>query len=180
MWQRQSALVFPVVRPSSPGARRLSLRRPVSTTRCEWCLGRDRHRLVRLWWLRILGASSSVAAAGRANVMLSPQPTQPTHHEASDALRGLHFSCAMCPLRAVVRVNSAPQRGQYDLAAVPDFSRWCRSRLLNVENWRPLHPCSQHCGFGRELSTRTPRSGAPPSAAAAAAAEDGSCPGPPG
>jgi hypothetical protein len=30
----------------------------------------------------------------------------------SDALRGLHFSCAMCPFRAVVRVNSAPHRGQ--------------------------------------------------------------------
>lgn len=44
-------------------------------------------------------------------------------HDASDALRGLHLSCAMCPLRAVVRVNSAPHRGQYDLAAVPDFSR---------------------------------------------------------
>lgn len=44
-------------------------------------------------------------------------------HDASDVLRGLHLSCAMCPLRAVVRVNSAPHRGQYDLAAVPDFSR---------------------------------------------------------
>jgi hypothetical protein len=35
----------------------------------------------------------------------------------------LHLSCAMCPFRAVVRVNSAPQRGQTDFAAVPDFSR---------------------------------------------------------
>jgi hypothetical protein len=26
--------------------------------------------------------------------------------------------------------------------------------LLKVENCLPLHPCSQHCGFGRELSTR--------------------------
>ena len=26
-----------------------------------------------------------------------------------------------------------------------------------MENCRPLHPCSQHCGFGREFSTRTLR-----------------------
>lgn len=63
---------------------------------------------------------------------------------ASDALRGLHLSCAMCPFLAVVRVNSAPHRGQMLLDAVPDFSRWCRRRLLNVENCLPLHPCSQH------------------------------------
>lgn len=56
---------------------------------------------------------------------------------------------------AVVRVNSAPHLGQYDFAAVPDFSRWCLNKLLNVENWRPLHPWSQHCGFGRELTTFT-------------------------
>lgn len=61
--------------------------------------------------------------------------------------RGLHLSCAICPLRAVVLVNSAPQRGQYDFVAVPDFSRWCLSRLLNVENCRPLQPWSKHCGF---------------------------------
>ena len=73
---------------------------------------------------------------------------------ASDGLRGLHLSCAMCPFLAVVRVNSAPHRGQELLEAVPDFSRWCRSRLLNVENCLPLHPCSQHWGFGRELITR--------------------------
>lgn len=30
----------------------------------------------------------------------------------SDVLRALHFSCAMWPFLAVVRVNSAPQRGQ--------------------------------------------------------------------
>lgn len=30
----------------------------------------------------------------------------------SDVRRGLHFSCAMCPFLAVVRVNSAPHRGQ--------------------------------------------------------------------
>lgn len=73
---------------------------------------------------------------------------------ASDGLRGLHLSCAMCPFLAVVRVNSAPHRGHVLLEAVPDFSRWCRNRLLNVENCRPLHPCSQHWGFGRELITR--------------------------
>lgn len=59
---------------------------------------------------------------------------------ASDALRGLHLSWAMCPFLAVVRVNSAPHRGQLLLAAFPDFSRWCRNRLLNVENCLPLHP----------------------------------------
>jgi hypothetical protein len=31
---------------------------------------------------------------------------------ASEGLRGLHLSCAMCPFRAVVRVNSAPHLGQ--------------------------------------------------------------------
>ena len=60
----------------------------------------------------------------------------------------------MCPFLAVVRVNSAPQRGQKLLDAVPDFSRWWRRRLLKVENWRPLQPCSQHWGLGRELMTR--------------------------
>lgn len=77
----------------------------------------------------------------------------------------LHLSWAMCPFRAVVRVNSAPQRGHTDFAAVPDFSRWCRRRLLKVEKWRPLHPWSQHCGFGLEFSTRTPGSSGVPGAA---------------
>lgn len=67
----------------------------------------------------------------------------------------LHLSCSMCPLRAVVLVNSAPQLGHVDFAAWPDFSRWCRRRLLNVENWRPLQPCSQHWGLGRLWTTRT-------------------------
>ncbi len=75
--------------------------------------------------------------------------------QESELLLTLHFSCAMCPFRAVVLVNSAPQRGQYDFAAVPDFSRWWRRRLLNVENRRPLHPWSQHRGFGRLPTTRT-------------------------
>lgn len=55
---------------------------------------------------------------------------------------------------AVVRVNSAWHLGQKDFAAVPDFSRWWRSRLLKVENWRPLQPWSKHWGLGRELRTR--------------------------
>lgn len=42
---------------------------------------------------------------------------------ASDVFLDLHFSCCICPLRAVVLVNSAPQRGQVDFEAVPDFSR---------------------------------------------------------
>lgn len=66
----------------------------------------------------------------------------------------VHLSCATWPFRAVVLVNSAPHLGQYDLEAVPDFSLWCRKRLLKVENWRPLQPCSQHCGFGLWWSTR--------------------------
>jgi hypothetical protein len=41
----------------------------------------------------------------------------------SEALRGLHLSCAMCPFLAVVRVNSAPHLGQKLFEAVPDFSR---------------------------------------------------------
>ena len=52
----------------------------------------------------------------------------------------LHLSWRRWPFLAVVRVNSAPQLGQVALAAWPDFSRWCLSRLLKVENWRPLHP----------------------------------------
>lgn len=76
----------------------------------------------------------------------------------------LHLSCAMCPLRAVVRVNSAPQRGHADLAAVPDFSRWWRSKLLKVENCRPLHPWSQHWGFGLELMILTPLPSSDPDA----------------
>ena len=70
-------------------------------------------------------------------------------------LRALHLSCRRCPLRAVVLVNSAPQLGQDDFVAWPDFSLWCLSRLLNVENCLPLHPCSQHCGLGRVWTTRT-------------------------
>jgi len=69
--------------------------------------------------------------------------------------RCLHFSWAMWPFLAVVRVNSAPQLGQTDFVAAPDFSRWCRKRLLKVENWRPLQPCSQHCGLGRLCTTLT-------------------------
>lgn len=56
----------------------------------------------------------------------------------------LHFWWSKCPFLAVVLVNSAPQSGQLALAACPDFSRWWRRRLLKVENWRPLQPCSQH------------------------------------
>ena len=67
----------------------------------------------------------------------------------------LHFPCAMWMLRAVVRVNTAPQIGHSALATTPDFSRWCRSRLLKVENSRPLQPWSQHWDRGRELITRT-------------------------
>lgn len=69
--------------------------------------------------------------------------------------RCLHLSCRRCPLRAVVLVNSAPQFGHEALIACPDFSRWCRSKLLNVENCRPLQPCSQQRGFGRLCTTRT-------------------------
>jgi len=43
--------------------------------------------------------------------------------QKSELPLGLHFSCAMCPFRAVVLVNSAPHLGQYDLVALPDFSR---------------------------------------------------------
>jgi hypothetical protein len=67
----------------------------------------------------------------------------------------LHLSCRRWPFRAVVLVNSAPQFGQDAFAAWPDFSLWCRSKLLNVENCRPLQPCSQHWGFGRLCTTRT-------------------------
>lgn len=67
----------------------------------------------------------------------------------------LHFWCSKWPFRAVVRVNSAPQSGHDALVAWPDFSRWCRSRLLKVENWRPLQPWSQHIGLGRLCTTRT-------------------------
>ncbi len=35
----------------------------------------------------------------------------------SELLLDLHFSCAMWPFRAVVLVNSAPHRGQYDFVA---------------------------------------------------------------
>lgn len=54
-----------------------------------------------------------------------------------------------------MRVNTAPHTGHSAFATTPDFSRWCRRRLLNVENSRPLQPWSQHCGRGRELRTRT-------------------------
>ena len=70
-------------------------------------------------------------------------------------LRCLHLSCRRWPLRAVVLVNSAPQLGQDAFEAWPDFSRWCRSRLLKVENCRPLHPCSQQRGLGRLWTTLT-------------------------
>lgn len=67
----------------------------------------------------------------------------------------LHFWCSRWPFLAVVLVNSAPQSGQLALVAWPDFSRWWRRRLLKVENWRPLHPCSQHWGLGLLWTTRT-------------------------
>lgn len=67
----------------------------------------------------------------------------------------LHFWCSRWPFRAVVLVNSAPQSGQLALVAWPDFSRWWRRRLLKVENWRPLQPCSQHWGLGLLWTTRT-------------------------
>lgn len=70
----------------------------------------------------------------------------------SSVERFVHLSWAKWPLRAVVLVNSAPHRGQYDFVAVPDFSRWCLSKLLKVENWRPLQPCSQHWGLERGSS----------------------------
>jgi hypothetical protein len=41
---------------------------------------------------------------------------------------------------AVLRVNTAPHRGHVDFDAVPDFSRWCRSKLLWVEKSLPLQP----------------------------------------
>ena len=59
------------------------------------------------------------------------------HCSTSDALAvlfRLHLSCAKWPFRAVVRVKTAPHLGHSDFAAVPDFSRWCLRRLLNVEN----------------------------------------------
>lgn len=52
----------------------------------------------------------------------------------------LHFPWATWMFLAVVRVNTAPQMGHSALATTPDFSRWWRSRLLKVENSRPLHP----------------------------------------
>ena len=70
----------------------------------------------------------------------------------------LHLPCATWIFRAVVRVNTAPHTGHSALATTPDFSRWCRKRLLKVENSRPLQPWSQHCGRGLELTTRTCRS----------------------
>lgn len=85
----------------------------------------------------------------------------PRNYFSAESRRVLvHLSCARWPLRAVVRVNSAPHLGQLDLDAVPDFSRWCLSKLLKVENGRPLQPCSQHCGFG--LWFRTLIAASPP------------------
>lgn len=89
------------------------------------------------------------------NIQVISINTVKIRYFASDGRRCfVHLSCARCPFLAVVLVNSAPHLGQYDFADVPDFSLWCRSKLLNVENWRPLHPCSQHWGLGRWLSTR--------------------------
>lgn len=70
----------------------------------------------------------------------------------------LHLPCPTWILRAVVRVNTAPHIGHSALATTPDFSRWWRRRLLNVENSRPLQPWSQHCGRGRKLDTPAGRS----------------------
>ena len=55
-------------------------------------------------------------------------------NQRSDEDLALHLSCAKCPSLAVFLVNSAPQRGHTDFDEVPDFSRWCLRRLLNVEN----------------------------------------------
>lgn len=75
--------------------------------------------------------------------------------EGSDDSFARHLPPYMCPLRAVVRVNSVPQYGQIAFMALPLFSRWCLSRLLKVLNCRPLHPWSQHCGLGLEGITGT-------------------------
>jgi hypothetical protein len=57
-------------------------------------------------------------------VLLEPQPLLFEDYCSSESRRVfVHLSCARWPLRAVVRVNSAPHLGQYDLDAVPDFSR---------------------------------------------------------
>jgi hypothetical protein len=102
----------------------------------------------------VMGTSSQLIASWEVQDNSNRAMYKPRYPLASDDLRGLHLSCAIWPFRAVVRVNSAPHRGQVLFDAVPDFSRWCRKRLLNVENCRPLQPCSQHCGFGREFNTR--------------------------
>jgi hypothetical protein len=93
------------------------------------------------------------------NSWIAPNPKSDhdmCFYSVEDSLpEALHFPCATWIFRAVVRVNTAPQIGHSALATTPDFSRWWRRRLLNVENSRPLQPWSQHCGRGRELTTRT-------------------------
>lgn len=115
-------------------------------------LYRRRLKTIRNGWLRVGDHELFVT---RQTFMWRRSATASKGRHLSGCRRCFwHLSCAKWPLRAVVRVNSAPHLGQYDLAAVPDFSRWCRRRLLKVENWRPLQPCSQHCGLGRWFSTR--------------------------
>jgi hypothetical protein len=95
------------------------------------------------------------------SLSLKPVPlVDRKHYSSVEPFLGcpLHFPWAICPFLAVVLVKTVPQYGHSDFVAVPDFSLWCRSKLLNVENCRPLHPWSQHCGFGLLPTTLTPSS----------------------
>jgi hypothetical protein len=66
----------------------------------------------------------------------------------------LHFPCETWILRAVVRVKVAGQMGHSALETAPDFSRWCRLKLLKFENTLPLQEWSQHCNRVFELIIR--------------------------
>jgi hypothetical protein len=84
------------------------------------------------------GRRIGVSLCPKSALILLP-PNAPKRHANANAMnkyhfsiiilldhvvrRCLHFSCAICPFLAVVRVNSAPQFGHVDLAAAPDFSR---------------------------------------------------------
>lgn len=102
----------------------------------------------------VVGCRPLLAAAAVFVVSFFPHARGGCNHEFRRCCC-LHLSCCMCPLRAVVLVKTAPQWGHDALDAWPDFSRWWRRRLLDVENCRPLHPWSQHRGLGRLWTTRT-------------------------
>ena len=54
-----------------------------------------------------------------------------------------HLLSASCAFLAELLLNKASQNEQRSLAAKPRRSRWCRTRLLLLENFRPLQHWSQ-------------------------------------